>query len=263
MIFYFSGTGNSLQIAKKIAEHNNEKLISIASKMNSKDGSFEYTLKDNEIIGFVYPVYAWAPPKMVLDFINKLKLNNYKDNYIFSVATCGENVGNTMKVLSSVLKKKNLDLDSGFSISMPNNCITIGDIDSKEKENRKLLAAEETLKNINDIIKERRKKVFQVIKGYMPGILTGVINPLFNRGATNTKKFYADDNCTGCGICQSVCNCNNIKVEEKPRWGKNCAQCLACIHFCPVRAVQYGKGTERKGRYKNPNVSVEEMIVNR
>lgn len=263
MIFYFSGTGNSLQVAKNIAEHNNEKLISIASQMNNKDGKFDYTLKDNEIIGFVYPVYAWAPPKMVLDFISKLKLNNYKDNYIFSAATCAGNIGNTMKVMSSSLKKKNLDLHSGFSILMPNNYIIMGDVDSKEEEHRKLLTAEETLKNINLVIKERKKNVFQVITGPMPGILTGIINPLFNKGATNTKKFYVNDNCTGCGICESVCNCSSIKVEEKPKWGKNCSQCLACIHFCPVGAIQYGKGTERKGRYKNPNISVDEMRINR
>ena len=39
MIFYFSGTGNSLQIAKNIAEHNDEKLISIAFEMNNRGKS--------------------------------------------------------------------------------------------------------------------------------------------------------------------------------------------------------------------------------
>lgn len=77
----------------------------------------------------------------------------------------------------------------------------------------------------------------------------------------NTKKFYANDKCTGCGICESVCNCNTIKVDKKPSWGKECTQCLACMHFCPVKAIQYGKGTEKKGRYKNPKVSIAEMIV--
>lgn len=263
MIFYFSGTGNSLQVAKNIAEHNDENLISIAYELNNKNGDFNYTLKDNEVIGFVYPVYAWAPPKMVIEFIKKLKLNNYKDNYIFTVASCGENIGNTMKVISDSLKKKNLNLNSGFSISMPNNYIIMGNIDSKETEKKKLLAAEEVLKNINNVIKERKKDVFQVVKGPIPGILTAVINPLFNKGAMNTKKFYAKDICTGCGICESVCNCKSIKVEGKPKWGKECTQCLACIHFCPVKAIQYGKGTESKGRYKNPNVTVDEMRVNR
>lgn len=260
MIFYFTGTGNSLQAAKNIAIHNDEKLISIATVMNSKASDFEYTLTDDEIIGFVFPIYSWGPPKMVLNFIEKLKLNNYKDNYIFSVVTCGANIGNTMKVTHAALTKKNLNLNSGFSIVMPNNYIIIGDIDSKEVEEKKLLLAEETLKNINKMIEEKRKGIFQVTKGFMPGLLTGVINPLFNKGAMDTKKFYANDKCTGCGICESVCNSNTIKVKGKPSWGKACTQCLACIHLCPTKAIQYSKGTEKKGRYKNPKVSVNEMI---
>ena len=69
MIFYFSGTGNSLYAAKSIAEYNGEKLISIASIMKSKDGCYEYNLTKDEVIGFVFPIYAWAPPKMVISFI--------------------------------------------------------------------------------------------------------------------------------------------------------------------------------------------------
>lgn len=264
MIFYFSGTGNSFKVAKDIAKHNNEELISIASLMNSNKADFvEYLLKDNETVGFVYPVYAWAPPKMVLQFIEKLKFNNYKDNYIFSVATCGANIGNTMKVMNSFLKKKNLDLHSGFSISMPNNYIIMGDVDSKEVEEKKLLAAKETLKDINNVIKQREKGTFKVVKGIMPSILTGIINPLFTKGGSKTDKFYAKDNCISCGICESVCNSRTIKVQGKPTWGHDCTQCLACLHLCPVQAIQYGKGTESKGRYKNPNVTIDEMKVNK
>lgn len=261
MIFYFTGTGNSLQAAKNIGDYNGEKLISIAAAMNAEGESFEYTLKDNEAIGFVYPIYSWAPPKMVFKFVEKLKLNNYKDNYIFSVATCGKDVGNTMKALTVALKKKNLNLHSGFSLRMPNNYIIVGNVDSKEVEEKKLLEAEETLKNINKLIEKKSRNIFQVEKGTMPGLLTSVINPLFNMGAKNTKKFYVNDKCTGCGICESVCNSHCIKVHGKPMWAKECTQCLACIHLCPAKAIQYGKGTEKKGRYKNPSVSVDEMRV--
>ncbi len=106
MIFYFSGTGNSLYIAKNIAEHTGEKLISIANEMNKKYDCYEYTLNHDEVIGFVYPVYAWAPPKIVLQFIEKLKFSNYHGNYIFSVTTCGDNIGNTMNVMEDNLCKK-------------------------------------------------------------------------------------------------------------------------------------------------------------
>jgi flavodoxin/NAD-dependent dihydropyrimidine dehydrogenase PreA subunit len=261
MIFYFTGTGNSLQAAKSIAEHNKEKLISIAAVMNSEDDSYEFKLEDNEMIGFIYPIYAWAPPKMVLQFIEKLKLNNYKNNYVFSVATCGENIGNTMKVLENYLKKKNMYLDSGFSIKMPNNYIIMGNVDSKEVEDRKLTSARDTLKHINNVIEEKQKGIFEVDKGPLPGVLTSVINPLFNKNAVDTKKFYVDENCTSCGICEKICNCKNIKVEGKPKWGAQCTQCLGCLHLCPSNAIQYGKGTEKKGRYKNPNINITEYYL--
>jgi ferredoxin len=261
MIFYFTGTGNSMQAAKSIGDYNGEKLVSIAKEMSSKNGSFEYKLEENEAIGFVFPTYAWGPPKMVIEFIEKLKLNNHKDNYVFSVATCGENIGNTMKVIDKHLINKGLKLNSGFSIRMPNNYIIMGNVDSKEDEKEKLLAAEEILKNINKVIKERSTGVFEIEKGAMPGVLTSVINPLFNKHAMDTKKFYADDKCTSCGICEKVCNSRTIKVNGKPEWGKECTQCLACIHLCPVKAIQYGKGTENKGRYKNPNVNVSDRFL--
>lgn len=261
MIFYFSGTGNSLEAAKSIANYNHERVISISKEMNSKDGSFEYILKSNEAIGFVFPVYAWAPPKMVLEFIEKLKFNNYNNNYIFSVATCGENIGNTMKVLDNYLNKKDMKLSSGFSLVMPNNYIIMGNVDSKEVENKKLKSAEETLKNINTIIKEKRVGIFQIQKGFLPGVLTSVINPLFNKHAMNTKKFNVNNKCTGCGVCERVCNSKTISFKEKPEWGDTCTQCLACIHLCPVKAIEYGKSTQNKGRYKNPNINISEMQI--
>lgn len=259
MIFYFSGTGNSLYVAKNIGQNNSENLVSVATEMNSAGSSYEYNLKDNEIVGFVYPIYAWGPPKMVVNFIEKLKLNNYKNNYIFTVATCGENIGNTMKILDKCLKKKNLYLKSGFSISMPNNYIILGNVDTKDVEHRKLLAADESLKSINKIIKDKKEGIYEVEKGPIPVILTSIVNPLFNKMNMSTKKFYANDKCTSCGLCESVCNSKTIKVNGKPNWGKACTQCLACVHLCPVNAIQYGKGTENKGRYKNPNINVNEM----
>ncbi len=260
MIFYFSGTGNSLQVAKDISDYHNEKLISISKEMNSAMEEIEYTLKDEEVIGFIFPIYAWAPPKMVLQFVEKLKLNNYKNNYIFSVATCGDNIGNTMKVLENSLKRKGMKLSSGFSLKMPNNYIIMGNIDSKKVQEEKLTSAEASLKNINEVVKERRVGVFQIKKGVLPGLLTTVINPLFNKNAMDTKKFNVNDKCIACGLCEKVCNSNTIKVKEKPEWGEACTQCLACIHYCPTKAIQYGKGTESKGRYVNPKVNINEFL---
>ena len=252
MIFYFSGTGNSLQIARNISECNRIQLVSIAECMNTRNLSFD--LKQDEIVGFVYPVYAWAPPLIVLDFIDKLKLKNYNNNYTFSVATCGDNIGETMKVLSRHLKAKGIKLDSGFSVQMPNNYIISFEVDTKEVERNKLLAAETSLKSINEVIQKREKGVFRLVKGFIPSVLTGIVNPLFNNFAINPGKFHTGVRCTGCGICADVCPVKNITIDKKPSWGSNCTQCLACINYCPTRALQYGKGTSKRGRYTNPYV---------
>lgn len=263
MIFYFSGTGNSLYAAKAISECNNEELVSIASEVNFGKVPFEYELTDGESIGFIYPVYAWGPPKMVLDFIGNLKLNNYKHNYMFTVITCGDNIGNAVKQLSSALEKKGLKLHSGFSLKMPNNYIVSFNIDSEEVQNRKFQEAGERLRYISKIIKDRQKGVFELTKGAIPFIYTSIVNPLFNKGALNTKKFYVTDKCTGCGICERICNAQTIKVEGKPKWGTQCTLCLACLHCCPEKAIQYGKSTEKKERYKNPYVQLNEMFINK
>ena len=54
MIFYFTGTGNSLFAAKALADEG-EEIISIIDALHSK--AFQYTLADNEKLGFVFPVY--------------------------------------------------------------------------------------------------------------------------------------------------------------------------------------------------------------
>ena len=58
MIFYFSGTGNSKWIAREISAVQHERLISIADEMTNPDAAFQYRLTDNEMIGFVFPVYS-------------------------------------------------------------------------------------------------------------------------------------------------------------------------------------------------------------
>jgi formate hydrogenlyase subunit 6/NADH:ubiquinone oxidoreductase subunit I len=52
----------------------------------------------------------------------------------------------------------------------------------------------------------------------------------------------------------------NIIIEnEKPSWKHHCELCLACLHFCPVAAIQMGPKTATRGRYKNPSVTIADM----
>lgn len=252
MIFYFTGTGNSGYVASEIAKANNDKIISI-SKLINEGKELKFTLKDGDVIGIIYPIYAYAPPKIVRDFIKNVKFDNYRNNYIFSVATCGEDAANALKLIQKEFNNKKMTLNSGFSIVMPNNYIILGDVDSKEVEKTKLENTTKEIKKINTFIKERREHLVELEKGVTARFLTNVMNPVFEKYFNNVSKFFATDECISCGKCERVCNSNTITlVNGKPQWNGECCQCLACINYCTTKAIQYGKSTVKKGRYTNP-----------
>jgi NAD-dependent dihydropyrimidine dehydrogenase PreA subunit len=254
MIFYFSGTGNSLAAARQMAGYCGDSVVSIADEMKKKQSRYEYSLEEGEAIGFVYPVYAWGPPAMVTDFIEKLSILKPEEHYVYSIATCGDNIGNTMDVLQRSLAKSRFGLDSGFSLVMPNTYIRMWDVDTEDEVSRRLAAADEQIRAISEIVNRRETGVFQIKKGPVPFLLTGIINPLFNRFAMSADGFYAEDSCTSCGLCEEICPTQNIAVKGKPVWGSDCTQCLACMHRCPEQAIQYGKKTKGRGRYVHPDL---------
>lgn len=280
MIFYFTGTGNSLYAASRIAEEQGDRVFSIAKLMDLKKDVYHYELENDELLGFVFPVFAWAPPKIVLDFIERLEISSKPESgdrteidgkvpegegkpYVFSLCTCGDEEGRTSQVLGKALAKRGLDLDGAFSLRMPNNYIVGFDVDSKETEAGKLKAAELLLSEIGKSIGRRQRGIALTLPGKFPGLKTALINPMFNRFALSTKSFHVDDTCTRCRICERICPVHTITItgDEKPVWGKDCTQCLGCINRCPVRAIQMGKGTDRKGRYCHPDLDRLERQV--
>jgi len=58
MIIYFSGTGNSLATARKIAEATGDKVMRMAEAVGQD-------LSSEECVGLVYPSYDFAPPPAV------------------------------------------------------------------------------------------------------------------------------------------------------------------------------------------------------
>ena len=251
MIFYFSGTGNSLAAAKTLSEALHEPLTDIAQA--TKKQSFSCTLKKGERLGFVFPIYAWAPPKIVLEFVKQLSLRTEEVPYVFAVCTCGGSAGEGMELFQKTLRKKGLTLHSGFSVLMPDNYITGFDVESKEIQEKKLKNADILLSRIICMIEQEKKDFFRIKHGTPARLLTA-LNPMFYLVGTKTKFFYATEACIGCGKCQSVCTDDCIRLEHgKPVWTKKtCNMCLACLNRCPVSAIQYWKTTVNHGRYVHP-----------
>ncbi len=257
MIFWFSGTGNSFSIAQNLAKGLGEAAIPLSRAAERKLEEVLDGLAPGERIGFVYPVYAWGPPRMVLDFVKALKLPQRMKAappFVFSVSTCGDEEGHATRLLQKALEQASLHLDSAFTIPMPNNYVIGFDVDEQAVVAKKNKDAAERAQEILAVLRERRKGVYSLIPGKAAAIKTVLVNPLFRRYAVDVTRFRVSDVCTGCGLCEDLCPSRNIvRHEGKPVWGNRCTQCLACLHQCPVRAIDYGRATMKKGRYVHPD----------
>jgi ferredoxin/flavodoxin len=252
MIFYFSGTGNSLHAAKRISAHQNERLISISDCLKAR--TLEFKLAGNEIAGFIFPTYFFGIPTIVLDFMKRLTLRSSGENYIFAACTCGGDSGNLLKDFAGILKKKGLALNAGFEIVMPDNYILMFNLLTPPERVGKILTdAEVRIGQINSAVSGR--KDVKPAGGFSPWIKTVTGYPVYKFGRS-TKPFHTADNCTGCGLCAKKCPCGMIHLKNKrPVWASGkCTQCIACLHRCPVSAIQYGKKTATRGRYVHPDL---------
>ncbi len=256
MIFYFSGTGNSLWVAKQLKAKYSDNIISIADELKKDASPLTYSLKENEKIFFVFPVHSWGPAVLVLSFINKLTFKNYTNQPVYTICTCGDNCGFTDKIIREALQKKSINLTHTYSLQMPNNYILMKGfgIDSKETEKEKLSQSPALLKNITDDIDLKGNHDIYT-RGIHPFLKSRIVYPLFRKYAIGKNKFYATDECISCGLCESVCPTGTITLHDgKPLWGNNCVQCTACIHRCPVKAIEYGNITQSQGRYTHPDL---------
>lgn len=245
MIFYFSGCGNSRFIAQSLA--NDEELVFIPDAMREK--RYRYALQNGENVGFVFPIYSWCPPQLVIDFIDRIKFDN-APSYVWMAVTCGGNAGMAEKVFRQHLADIGLPLHGAFCFVMPNTYVNMAgmSIDKESVAQRKIAKAKETLPTVAQHIAER-KSISTMRKGLFPYFKTYVIGKSFGKWVSD-KPFHYTDKCIACGKCVSVCPLKNISLENgHPRWNGNCTNCEACYHHCPQNAIQFGKATAGKGQY--------------
>jgi ferredoxin len=243
-------------VAKQLGE---SRIISIAEAIREPE-----PIPTGERVGFVFPMYYQVIPPIVQDFVEKLQLD--KVHYIFAVITSGAFVGDPLSRLSNCLKNKGTNLDAGFQISLPNNYILAPfgfTVPSKRKQENQLKREKQKIAEIADIIRANRrigidKKPFFLFRHIHPRSFMGKAQ--FDSKINNdAKNFWTTDDCNGCKRCQNVCPVHNIEVVNRPIWHDNCQQCLACLHWCPKQAIQYGKWTVNKKQYTNPSVTIKDI----
>lgn len=244
MIVYFSATGNSRHIAEAIAEEFDDIAVSI------EDGKSNFTLSAGEKFGIITPVYWWQLPLPMREYLKELTLKNA--SYTYLIVTYGTTPGCCGEDARKILKKRGIDLSASFSIRMPDNFTPIFDLSDPIKVKTELLLSEAQMSSVIRRIKTMDTGDNTDYK--TPYAVRLVMDPMYNY-ERNTKHFYVENSCIGCGICEKNCPVKAIEiVDGKPVWiKKQCALCLRCLHHCPKFAIQFTQGFSKKhGQYIYP-----------
>ena len=243
MIIYFSGTGNSAYIAKKIASKTGDSLLSLNEII--KDSS-PVTIPDEPLL-FVAPTYGYRIPRIVSEWIERTDFS--ANQKVWFILNCGDSVGTAEKHLKALCSKKALAYMGLMEILMPENYIALFPIPT-EAESAEIIAAADPL--ISKAAERFKTALpFSALKlGTLDRFKGAFINKFFYAFVISAKSFRAKDSCIGCGICAELCPTNNIQIVDKsPLWGDKCTHCMACICRCPEEAIEYGKRSVGKRRY--------------
>lgn len=245
-IFYFSGTGNSLYVAKRLGGE----LYSIPQVLKGEDNIFE-----DEKIGIIFPTYELSVPKIVREFIEKITL---RSPYIFVIMTCGNNNADATKWVTSFAKKHDIQISYSNSIKMIGNHIPLVDIE-KEKSLDKNIE-----ESIDQLIKDVSDNRNYINGGMMIGPILRNALKVINKvhPMDSPANFSVNEDCIKCSTCIKVCPRANVSYNESKHitFSNHCESCLACVNNCPKKAIQVKGDKNPNARYRNKNISLKEII---
>lgn len=245
IILYFTSTGNSLAVAKKF----DAELISIPQEIHDLPKEYK-----DDVIGMIFPCYNFTAPRIVQDFVKKVKL---EAEYLFAVITYGNMSAGATTAFAELAAAAGHHFHYVNQLMMMDNALDYFDMD-QQREVLESKQVELHLKQIQEDVTARRElhpdateeeRAMTRMNGAGQDHLSGKYAELFS----------VNEQCVKCGICAKVCPAGNIAVKDSVVFSEHCMECLACIHNCPQNAIHLK--TEKSGaRWVHPDVTVEELI---
>ena len=244
MILFFSGTGNSNYVAKRIADALGDEIVNLNARIKASDSS---SIETGERVIIVTPTYAWRIPRVVRDWLLKTELRGAKQAWF--VMTCGSEIGNADRYNRELCTEKAISCMGTAQIVMPENYIAMFSAPQADEARQIVAKAEPSIDRAIAAI-QRNQPFAPTRNNLYDRFMSGPVNLIFYKFFVNADAFTVSDACISCGQCAKRCPMNNVTLKDgKPVWGRNCTHCMACICYCPVSAIEYGKKSVGQPRY--------------
>jgi len=257
-IYYFSGTGNSLWSAKKIAQgiiaaDPDEKceMFNIGAEAQ-KDG----IIIEADAVIMVYPSYAFGLPLVVSQFVKRAV---FKTQYIAAFVTYGSKPLGTQGALMRLLRKKGINKMFFGGIPAVENYLAIfGPPKAEKKALRSNLQKEATEKAVRLVIERQENKVntFNPFSVYVSWLFSIGVKIFY-------RKYRIAGSCNGCALCEKICPVSAIVMtDNRPHFTNKCEHCQGCVNMCPLRAIQFGRVKFGSPGYRHHDIEIAELMRN-
>ena len=235
MVFYFTGTGNCLYIAK----HLEAQPVSIPQVIHQENLHF-----CDKSIGIVAPVYGHEVPVMVKEFLHKA---TFDTDYFYMILTYGNRHGGAAELAEQLCRECGVRVDYINVLLMVDNWLPSFDMDEQRRINKNVQGQ---LDAILSDLKKRRKMISPV---------TDTDRAAHRQFLDRMSQMPPDawqhllrvtDSCIGCGICEKTCTASAIHVEDNCAVidEASCLSCGMCAVKCPRHAIYDLRGIFTKVR---------------
>lgn len=252
VIYYFTGTGNSKNVAKWLAKSSEEKNIKVELVDISKTErrSVKPPAADVLVV-FISPIHGFNYPPIMLNFImhfprgkNKVVLMNTRAGMLIKKWITPGLTGIAFYFSALMLIIKGYSIKAMYPVNLPSNWIfihpglnerTVKYLHEKNKERvsefaEKIFAGKSDFRSVREIIQD-------VLISPI-AILYYCIGRFFL-----SKTYFASSDCDNCGVCIKNCPVKAIiEVDKRPFWTYRCESCMRCLGNCPKKAIETAHG---------------------